>query len=75
MRVARASVYTLLIRRQNQRSSKESKVNESTYTFPSHVTHAAIVDAGIADSSQRRFRISCLDMGSSSLYTRVRVML
>lgn len=35
--------------------------------LPSRMTQAAIVDTGMADSSQRRFIISCLSRGASNL--------
>lgn len=36
--------------------------------LPSRMTQAAIVDAGMADSSQSRFIISCLSKGASNLF-------
>lgn len=44
------------------------------YFLPSRVTQADMVDAGMADSSQRRFMMSCLSRGASNLLTYVRTL-
>ena len=38
-----------------------------TYFRPSRVTHATTVEAGMAESSQRRFITICLSSGPNSL--------